>query len=122
MKIKIFTASAWCTSEIEREANRWFEKVDVDIVDIKTTGTENKLIMTVVYNDKPSAMTVDEAMIEAARAAAILTRNDDVPKESPTPSPCGFCSCCPAEGTICPITGKDINKVVTCFEKKTDIK
>lgn len=118
MKVKIFTASAWCTSEIERDVNRWFEKnVNVNIVNVKTTGTENKLIMTVMYEEKPAAsMSVEDAMIEAARAGALAARNDYAPKESPKPSPCAFCTLCPADAKVCPITGKNINEVGLCFE------
>lgn len=123
MKVKIFTTSSWNASNLESEANRWLEKNDVDIIDIKIAGTQDRAIFVLMYEEKPAAsMSVEEAMIEAARAGAILTRNNDVPKESPKPSPCGFCSLCPADSNVCPITGKDINKVDSCFEKKIDIK
>jgi len=56
-------------------------------------------------------------MIEAARAGALAARNDYAPKESPKPSPCAFCSLCPADAKVCPITGKNIDEVGLCFNK-----
>lgn len=123
MKVKIFTTSSWNASNLESEANRWLEKNDVDVIDIKIAGTQDRAIFVLMYEEKPAAsMSVEDAMIEAARAGALAARNDYAPKESPKPSPCAFCSLCPADAKVCPITGKNIDEVGLCFEKKTDIK
>lgn len=114
MKVKIFSGTAWNTGSIETDVNRWLEKNDVDIIDMKTTGTEDKVICFVMYEEKPIATTQEDAMIETARAGATmrvadaaLFNNVNVPKETQNPSPCGFCSLCPADTDKCPITGKN---------------
>ena len=66
MKIKIFTTSAWNTSSIEADVNRWLERnPDYSVVDIKMAGTEDRVICTVMYNDNEKTVTAEEESREA---------------------------------------------------------
>lgn len=133
MKIKIFTTSAWNTSSIEADVNRWLEKnPDYSVVDIKMAGTEDRVICTVMYNDnektaeEESREAVDKITAEsdgsfadfiksaAAYVDAARTAYDAVAKKCS----CMTCKYRLIDTDICPLTKERIgNKICFNYER-----